>query len=407
MGDSPGFASRPSPLSGRRLLFGVTGSIAAFKAAGWVRELTRLSAGVEVVMTAAAERFVTPLTFAALSGQPVHRDLFDRDPGELMAHIELPRAADLILIAPATAQTIARLANGFADDLLSTVVLAADIPVVVCPAMNSNMFRHPATQRNIRVLTEMGYLVIGPDSGSLACGEEGPGRLPEWPLVHEQLARLFTRQDLEGQRVVITAGPTREPLDPVRYLSNRSSGKMGYALALTAARRGARVRLISGPVALDPPPTVEVISVSTALQMYDAVLECARNADIVVKAAAVADFRPVKQESLKIKKTDRGLLSVELEMNPDILAELGSVKDRSYRLVGFAAESHAHLEEARRKLREKGADLMVVNDILGDATGFDCDTNRVTLVDARGETELPLLSKMETADRIWDHLLSL
>jgi len=398
-------ACRQSPLAGRRVLFGVTGSIAAFKAAGWVRELTRLSARVEVVMTRAAERFVTPLTFGALSGQQVHRDLFDSDPEGMMAHINLSRRADVLLIAPATAQTIARLAHGLADDLLSTVVLAARIPVVLCPAMNSNMFTHPATQANIRTLRDRGTLVIEPGRGELACGEEGPGRLPEWELVHEYLARLFTPQDLEGKKVVISAGPTREPMDPARYLGNRSSGRMGYALAVTAARRGADVDLVSGPVALPDPPMVAVHRVGTAAEMMEAVMRLATDADIVVMAAAVADFRPGRVQDQKIKKRD-GAPVVELEMTPDILAALGAGKQRSYRLVGFAAESRDHVREGRRKLRDKGADLMVVNDILSKTSGFDVPTNQVTLVDDRGEVELPLLSKTETADRIWDHLLA-
>ncbi len=398
--------STASVLTGKRILFGVTGSIAAFKAAGWVRELSAESAGVTVVMTGAAERFVSSLTFGALSGNPVYGNMFDEDPDRLMAHINLSREADCILIAPATAQTIARLAHGMADDLLSTVVLAAKIPVVVCPAMNCNMLSHPATRRNLRQLRELGYHIISPDTGMLACGEEGAGRLPEWESVRETLLRLFSTPDLAGKKIVITAGPTREPLDPARFLSNRSSGKMGYALARTAARRGAEVVLVSGPVALSEPAGIDTIYVTTAAEMREQVLELARDADIVVKAAAVADFKPKKYQEQKIKKSSAEPL-IELEKNPDILAELGGTRRPGLLLVGFAAESRNHEQEGFRKLQQKNADLMVVNDILGSATGFDVETNQVTLVDKNGSRRLPLLSKVETANRIWDHVLSL
>ncbi len=393
-------------LAGRHVLLGVTGSIAAFKAAGWVRNLTADSARVTVVMTRAAERFVTGMTFAALSGNRVYRDMFSEHPDEMMAHITLSRDADVLLIAPATAHTIARLAHGMADDLLSTVVLAAKIPVVVCPAMNSAMFAHPATRKNIKRLEDIGYHVVPPACGELACGEEGAGRLPEWELVRERLVSLFRPQDLAEKRVVVTAGPTREPLDPARFLSNRSSGKMGYALARTAARRGADVTLISGPTALTEPPLLTTIQVTTALQMRDQVAALADRADIIVKAAAVSDFKPKKYQHHKIKKA-RGTYHLDLEETPDILAELGERRHRGCILVGFAAESENHESEGRRKLTRKKVDLIVVNDILGSETGFDVDTNQVTLVDKNGSRQLPLLSKEETADRIWDHILSL
>ena len=393
-------------LAGRHVLLGVTGSIAAFKAAGWVRNLTADSARVTVVMTRAAERFVTGMTFAALSGNRVYRDMFSEHPDEMMAHITLSRDADVLLIAPATAHTIARLAHGMADDLLSTVVLAAKIPVVVCPAMNNAMFAHPATRKNIKRLEDIGYHVVPPACGELACGEEGAGRLPEWELVRERLVSLFRPQDLAEKRVVVTAGPTREPLDPARFLSNRSSGKMGYALARTAARRGADVTLISGPTALTEPPLLTTIQVTTALQMREQVAALADRADIIVKAAAVSDFKPKKYQHHKIKKA-RGIYHLDLEETPDILAELGERRHRGCILVGFAAESENHESEGRRKLTRKKVDLIVVNDILGSETGFDVDTNQVTLVDKNGSRQLPLLSKEETADRIWDHILSL
>lgn len=395
-----------SVLTGKRILLGVTGSIAAFKAAGWVRELAAECVDVTVIMTGAAERFVSSLTFGALSGNPVYRNMFDEEPERLMAHINLSREADCILIAPATAQTIARLAQGMADDLLSTVVLAAKIPVIVCPAMNSNMLSHPATQANLHRLQDLGYQVIPPDSGMLACGDEGAGRLPEWENVYETLLRLFSPDDLAGKKVLITAGPTREPLDPARFLSNRSSGKMGYALARTAARRGAEVVLVSGPVTLSSPVGVETVHVTTAEEMREQVLQYVHEADIVVKAAAVADFRPKKYQEQKIKKTTAEP-RIELEQNPDILAELGRNRRPGSLLVGFAAESCDHEEEGARKLRQKKADLIVLNDILGKTTGFDVETNQVVLMDGNGSHPLPLLSKLETADRIWDHILTL
>ncbi|HEB49996.1 MAG TPA: bifunctional phosphopantothenoylcysteine decarboxylase/phosphopantothenate--cysteine ligase CoaBC [Desulfobulbus sp.] len=402
-------AAHPGPgpgLQGRRILFGVTGSIAAFKAAGWVRCLAREEARVTVVMTRAAEQFISRLTFGALSGNRVHGDMFADDPAGIMAHITLSREADCVLIAPATAQTIARLAHGMADDLLSATVLAADIPVVLCPAMNTNMLRHPATRDNLERLRGIGYTVIEPASGTLACGEVGAGRMPGWDLVRETLLALFADQDLEGRRILITAGPTREPLDPVRYLSNRSSGRMGYALARTARRRGGEVRLVTGPVSLSDPPGVEVIRVTTAQEMRDAVLALAGSVDIIVGAAAVADFRPRSCRELKIKKSGADPC-IELEPNPDIMAELGRSRRSGQLLVGFAAESHDHEQEGRRKLEEKNLDLVVVNDILGSRTGFDVETNQVTLLTARDRRQLPLLSKEATADRIWDRVVEL
>ncbi|MGR0482350.1 MAG: bifunctional phosphopantothenoylcysteine decarboxylase/phosphopantothenate--cysteine ligase CoaBC [Candidatus Electronema sp. V4] len=391
-----------SPLRGKNILFGVCGSIAAFKAAGWVSSLAKEGAQVHVVLTAAAGRFVTPLTFAALSGNPAHSELFAAG----MEHIALPAAADAVLIAPATAQTIARLAQGFADDLLSASVLACAAPVLICPAMNARMLAHPATQRNLAVLREYGCRIVEPDCGRLACGEEGAGRLVEWDTAREALLGLLAKQDLAGEQVLITAGPTQEPIDPARFLSNRSSGKMGYALARTARRRGAEVMLISGPVALAPPPWMNVVQVRTALEMAEAVSRHAQTASIVVKAAAVADFRAAAFSAQKIKKTAVEPL-LALAANPDILAALGSRRRPDQLLVGFAAESGGHEAEGRRKLLAKNADLIVVNDILGSNTGFEADTNQVTLITRDSSETLELLSKEETADRIWDKVLFL
>ncbi len=390
-----------SGLQGKAILLGVTGSIAAYKAAEWVRSLVREEARVQVILTEAAQRFIPALTFAALAGTAVRRDLFAEDPEGLMAHINLSREADAFLIAPASAQTIARLATGQADNLLCATALAARIPVVVCPAMNSAMYQHPATRSNIRRLRRFGYRVLQPGSGELACGELGEGRLPEWDEVREALLGLFAPADLQGIEVLVTAGPTREAIDPVRYLSNRSSGKMGFALARTAARRGAVVTLVSGPVALADPPGVTVHRVQSARDMAACVLAQAARQRVIVKAAAVADFAVAAPAAHKIKKPATGL-QLQLVKNVDILAELGAGKKAHQILVGFAAESRDHLREGGRKLREKNLDLIVVNDILATQSGFDADNNQVTLIDRRGSQELPLLSKEATADRIWD-----
>ena len=397
----------PVTLAGRHILLGVTGSIAAYKTADWVRRLTAQSARATIVMTGSAEQFVSRLTFSSLSGNPVYSQMFPAHPDGSMAHIDLGREADLFLIAPATAHTIARLAHGLADDLLTTLALSARIPVLLCPAMNPAMYDHPATRNNIILLQEYGYQVIEPGQGSTACGEEGTGRLVDWPEVEERLLARLCRQDLAGRTILCTAGPTREPIDPVRYLSNRSSGRMGYALARTAARRGADVVLVSGPVNLPDPPMVTTVRVSTALEMHEQVVSHAEKADIVIKAAAVADYRPLHPHTHKLKK-DGSPLSLELKENPDILAELGHTRpNKNALIVGFAAESRNHEQEARRKLHRKKADLIIVNDILGSRTGFDVETNQVTLVDTHGSHPLPLLGKEETANRIWDHILTL
>ena len=399
-----------SLLAKKKILFGITGSIAAYKTVDWVRSLVKEEAQVKVVMTEAATRFVTGLTFAALSGNRVYELMFDPLDQELIPHINLAREADLILVAPATAQTIGRLAHGLAEDLLSAIVLASQAKIMVCPAMNSQMYNHPATKQNLATLKKYGYTVIEPDSGLMACGEEGPGRLPEWPTVHKRILESFTPQDLRDKSILITAGPTHEPLDPVRFLGNRSSGKMGYALAATASCRGADVTLVSGPVNLPLPPGVKTIQVKTAREMHHEVLNCFNDADIVIKAAAVADFRPETEADQKIKKND-SVTSLNLTPNPDILFELGQLRKtrkKTLVLVGFAAESDNHLEEGRRKLKEKNLDLLAVNDIMAADSGFDVDTNRITLLARNGsEEELPLLSKEETAMRIWDQVVKL
>lgn len=393
-----------STFSGKRILVGVSGSIAAFKVAGWVSTLAKAEAMVSVIMTRSAAKFVAPLTFSALSGNKVHEDMFSEADGEAMNHIALGRDADLVIVAPATAHTIARLAGGLADDLLTTTILASRAPVILCPAMNSRMFLHPATQENIQKLKRFGYQVIEPDSGCMACKEEGPGRLPEWEQVADIFLKALTEQDLRGEKVLITAGPTREPLDPARFLSNRSSGRMGYALAATAYRRGAEVLLVSGPVSLSCPPGVRRIAVTTAREMADAVRQEAPGSSIIVKAAAVADFRPAEEHAEKVKK-DRIQLEIPLVQNLDILYELGQKKFPGQILVGFAAESSNLEEEGRKKLERKNLDMIAVNNICSEETGFESENNQILLIDRDGSRLLPMTSKEHTADLIWDRIV--
>ncbi len=395
-----------SVYSGKKILFGVTGSIAAFKSAGWVSTLAKENAQISVVMTEAATHFVGPLTFAALSGNTVYTDMFAAEDDAALAHITLGKEADLILVAPATAETIARLAQGMADDLLAATVLASQSPVVVCPAMNSNMYAHPAVQENIAKIKSYGYTVVEPAEGLMACKDEGRGRLPEWQHVDEVLQRLLSPNDFAGKTLLITAGPTRESIDPARFLSNRSSGKMGYALARAAWRRGAQVTLVSGPSSCVAPTGVEVVKVVSARQMYDAVLKNAQRADVVIKAAAVADFRAREVSRTKVKK-EKIASTLELVGNPDILAELGKKKAVNQILVGFAAESNNLEAEGQRKLREKNLDLIAVNNINGENTGFEVDSNQLLLLSRHDQKWLPMTSKDEIADLLLDSILGL
>jgi phosphopantothenoylcysteine decarboxylase / phosphopantothenate---cysteine ligase len=393
--------------AGKRITVGVTGSIAAFKVAGWVSALVKEEAQVTVIMTDSACRFVTPLTFAALSGERVYTNLFAKEDAETIPHIYLARETDLVVIAPTTAQTIARLAHGMADDLLACTVLATQAKVLVFPAMNTQMYRHPAVQENISKLKDLGYQVIEPESGRMACKEEGEGRLPEWELAREALLQNLATQDLAGEKILVTAGPTREPLDPARFLSNRSSGKMGYSLARTARRRGAEVTLISGPTTLPVPPGVSCVRVESASEMADAVLSRCRLASVIVKAAAVCDFRPVASFAEKVKK-EQASLQLSLEQTQDILKELGAIKEEAgFLLVGFAAESKEHAVEGKKKLMKKNLDLIAINDIQSAHTGFEADSNQVSLLDKNGINHLPLVSKEQTADFIWDNVVKM
>lgn len=397
----------PHILAGKRIVVGVSGSIAAFKVAGWVSDLAKEEAQVFVIMTSAAKEFVSSLTFAALSGNTVHDAMFGHAVGNPMAHIDLARDTDCLLIAPATADIIAKLAVGMADDLLTTTVLAArPSTILLCPAMNSRMYLHPTTQRNLCELKKLGYGVIDPGEGMMACKEEGQGRLAEWEEVKERISFLLCPQDLRGVSILVTAGPTREAIDPARYISNRSSGKMGYAIAQAARRRGAEVVLISGPTNLLPPLGVTLIKVTTAVEMHGAVLAHAGRSRVVIKAAAVADFRPETSHPHKIKK-EQVLTTLNLSGNPDILLELGKNKKAGQILVGFAAESENLLAEGRRKLEKKNLDLIAVNDIGGAQSGFESEANQLHLLSASGVETLPHTSKMHCADLLLDRILPL
>lgn len=395
-----------SVFSGKNIVVCVSGSIAAFKVATWVSDLAKEEAIVHVVMSKAAEKFITPLTFSALSGNRVHTDMFAGADDVPMAHIDLGREADLIVIAPASANTIAKLACGISDNLLTTTALATRAPVLVFPAMNSKMYSHRATQQNLLKLRELGYAVIDPDSGVMACKEEGQGRLVEWEDAKEHIAFTLSHKDFAGRKILITAGPTREAIDPARFISNRSSGKMGYALACCAQRRGAEVILVSGPTTLPPPLGVQCIKVQSGDEMYEAVMAHSETCDVVIKSAAVADYRPAEYFKQKVKK-DRIDLCLQLAQNRDILLELGGIKKPGQILVGFAAESEKLREAGLKKLHAKNLDLIAVNDISSENSGFEVDTNKILLLTRTGEHQLPLTSKHATSDLILDHVARL
>jgi len=396
-----------------KIALGVTGGVAAYKAAELVRRLQQEKLDVQVVMTRAAQEFITPLTFAALTGKKVITEMFGAEGAEpanvesAIEHIAVAQRIDLLLVAPATADSLAHFAQGIAGDFLSTLYLATKAPVVVAPAMNVNMWEHPATQENLEKLRARGVHVVDPDEGYLACGMTGAGRLAATDAIVEKVcAVLGLRHDLEGQTVLVTAGPTREDIDPVRFLTNRSSGKMGYALAEAAVRRGAHVILVSGPTDLPVPEGADWVPVRTTEEMQTVVRERASSANVIIMAAAVSDYRPAAPRAQKVKRGDERLV-LELEPTPDILAELG--RDKGSRiLVGFAAETERVAENARDKLARKGADMIVANDVTQQGAGFDTDTNIVTLFLRDGrEIPLPKLTKFDVANRILDRVLEL
>ena len=388
------------------LVLGVSGGIACYKAVELVRLLVKDDFRVRVIMTKGAMEFVTPLTFQTLSGMPVATETFNLTQESEIGHINLADSAKLFIIAPATANVIGKIAAGIADDLLTTVVMATQAPVLIAPAMNIHMYENPILQENIRKLRRLGYHLMEPAEGYLACGYEGRGRLPEPEQILEEIRRLLKKKDLIGEKLLITAGPNREPLDPVRYLSNRSSGKMGYALARAGLRRGAEVLLISGPTDIEPPAGVRLISITTAAEMRHAVLEEFPGSTAVIMAAAVTDYRPVDFVNKKIKR-GKGPIELRLEPNPDILKEIGARKNGKM-LVGFAAETEELIANAEKKLKEKNLDIIVANNISDAGAGFDVDTNVATILDRTGTVRsLPLMSKDELAEQIFDHLLAL
>ena len=394
-------------LKGKTVLLGITGGIAAYKAAYLASALVKLHANVEVVMTQHATQFIAPLTFEQLTGRRCMVDTFDRNFSHQVEHIALAERTDLVIVAPATANVCAKLAHGLADDMLTTTILACTCPKLIAPAMNTNMYENPVTQDNLELLRHYGWEVIPPASGRLACGAVGPGKLPEPDvLLQHILRRLALPHDLEGRHVLVTAGPTQEALDPVRYLTNHSTGKMGYALARVAMLRGAQVTLVSGPTALDPPPFVEVVHVVSAQDMFEAVSQRQDWADFIFKAAAVADYTPAGYSEDKIKKKDTDL-SIPLQRTTDILQYLGAHRRPGQVLCGFSMETQDMLENSAAKLEKKKVDMICANNLKVAGAGFGTDTNVITLITAAGARELPLMSKEEAAGRILDAALEL
>ena len=394
-------------LTGKTVLLGVTGGIAAYKAAYLASALHKLHAHVEVVMTEHATKFIAPLTFEQLTGNRCAVDTFDRNFPHQVEHIALADRADLVLVAPATANVCAKLAHGLADDMLTTTVLACTCPKVIAPAMNTNMYLNPVTQDNLDTLRRYGWEVISPASGHLACGTTGPGRMPEPEVLLQHVLRVLALpHDLEGKRVLVTAGPTQEAIDPVRYLTNHSTGKMGYALARVAMLRGAQVTLVSGPTALEPPPFVEVVPVVSAQDMFEAVTSRQEWADLIFKAAAVADYTPANYHDDKVKKKD-GDLSIPLRRTQDILQHLGDHRRPGQVICGFSMETRDLLANSAAKLEKKHVDMICANNLKVAGAGFGTDTNVITLITRSGAEELPLLSKEEAAGRIIDRALAL
>ena len=394
-------------LKGKTVLLGVTGGIAAYKAAALASALVKQHASVEVVMTGHATKFIAPLTFEQLTGNRVSVDTFDRNFVHQVEHISLARRSDLVMIAPATANVCAKLAHGIADDMLTTTVLACRCPKLIAPAMNTNMFENPVTQDNLDTLRRYGWEVIAPASGRLACGDVGAGKLPEpETLLWHNLRVLGRPHDLAGKRVLVTAGPTQEPLDPVRYLTNHSTGKMGCAIAKLAMLRGAEVTLVAGPLAVEPPPFVEVVNIKTAQDMYDAVTGRAQDMDFIFKAAAVADYTPAEVAADKVKKKDADL-SLPLRRTRDILQYLGDHRRDGQVLCGFSMETRDLLENSAAKLEKKHVDMICANNLKVAGAGFGTDTNVISVITKTGVTELPLQSKDDAASAILDIAVSL
>ena len=393
-------------LINKNIILGVTGGIAAYKSAEIVRHLKKSGSSVRVVMTSSAEEFITPLTLQALSGNRVSTDLLDAESEAAMGHIELAKWADAILIAPATANTLARLSSGRGDDLLSTVSLAFDGPISIAPAMNQAMWKDNRTQENLENLQKKGFQICGPGSGEQACGDVGLGRMLEPLEILEIFSSSFDQGNMSERSVLITAGPTQEPIDPVRFITNRSSGKMGYSLAEAAIEAGAKVTLISGPVNLEPPPNCNFVSIETAKEMHEAVMHHVKSKDVYIGTAAVADYRPATFHESKIKKdTDKSSLTLQLQENQDILKSVSELNERPY-LVGFAAETDNLLSNAKKKLKNKRLDLIVANDVSNKEIGFDSNENEVTLITNAEEKVLEKQNKKKISKKIIDFISS-
>lgn len=387
-------------LKDRSILLGITGSVAAFKSIELIKGLRQEGASVAVIMTEASKRFITPLSIELASGGKVYCDMFESP----LSHVSLPANSDLFVVAPATANIIGKYAAGIADDLLSTSLLAFNGRVIIAPAMNWRMYENQIFQKNLQYLSSIGVKFIGPEKGILACGEEGIGRMADVDRIMEGIRTALTEQDLTGENILVTAGPTREYIDPVRYISNRSSGKMGYAVAKIAKRRGATVTLISGPVSIKPPDGVDVINVETAREMYEAVMDNISMSSILVMSAAVADYMPAEPKDTKMEKKDKILL--ELIKTIDILEDAGRFKNKPF-IVGFSAETGQRLDRARKKLMAKDIDMIVFNDVTMAGSGFDTDTNEVVIIDRKGEKKLPMMSKEDVATALFDRIIEL
>lgn len=393
-------------LKGKHIVLGVTGSIAAYKIASLASMLVKKQADVTVIMTRNATNFINPITFESLTGNRCLVDTFDRNFEFQVEHVSLAKRTDVFLVAPASANVIAKAAHGIADDMLTTTLLACQCPKIFAPAMNTRMYQNPIVQDNISTLKDYGMEVVVPASGYLACGDTGEGKMPEPEVLYESVLRALVPKDLAGKKVLVTAGPTQEKLDPVRYISNHSTGKMGYAVAAAAVRRGANVTLVSGKVERTPPMGVQVVPVVSASDMAQAVKDAAAKQDIIIKAAAVADYRPAVAADEKMKKKE-GELSVSLKRTEDILSWLGENRRAGQILCGFSMETEHLLENSRAKLEKKKVDMIVANHLRQEGAGFGTDTNVVTLITKDGTEELPLLSKEEVADRLLDRLMSL
>ncbi|MCD7772738.1 MAG: bifunctional phosphopantothenoylcysteine decarboxylase/phosphopantothenate--cysteine ligase CoaBC [Ruminococcus sp.] len=394
-------------LKGKTVVLGVTASIAAYKIAGLASKLVKAGADVHVIMTKNAANFINPITFETLTGNKCMTDTFDRNFQFHVAHISIAERADVCLVAPASADVIAKMANGIADDMLTTTYLAMKCPVLVAPAMNTNMFTHPTVQENLRKLEKVGVTVISPDSGRLACGTNGVGKMPSEEVLFDYILReIAFPHDLAGRKVLVTAGPTQEAIDPVRFITNHSSGKMGYAIARNAMLRGAEVMLVSGPVSIQPPPFVKVISVVSAQDMFDVVKQSFMDMDIIIKSAAVADYTPINVSDEKIKKQGDGM-EISLKRTADILSWLGKQKQEKQVLCGFSMETNNLVENSKEKLLSKNADLIAANSLSVEGSGFKGDTNKLTLIEKDRITELEMMTKEQTAGKLLDRLIEI